>query len=115
MRCLADRASGLDPGEADVRSSVMGFEGHAAAIYWSQVARLVPENLAFGGRVTLSAQDPVNQCLNYIYGILYGEVWRAVVGAGLDPYFDLIHGSVRDQGSLVFDLIEEFRSLSATG
>ena len=34
----------------------------------------------------------------------------AVVRAGLDPYFGLIHGSTRDQGSLVFDLIEEFRA-----
>jgi CRISPR/Cas system-associated endonuclease Cas1 len=32
------------------------------------------------------------------------------VKAGLDPYFGLIHGSKRDQGSLVFDLIEEFRA-----
>jgi RNA-directed DNA polymerase len=110
MRGLADEASDLNPGEASVRSSVMGFEGHAAAIYWGQVAKLIPDRLAFGGRITQSAQDPVNQCLNYVYGILYGEVWRAVVSAGLDPYFGLIHGSVRDQGSLVFDLIEEFRA-----
>ena len=88
----------------------MGFEGHAASIYWRQVATLVPDDLGFGGRITLAANDPVNQCLNYIYGVLYGEVWRAVVKAGLDPYFGLVHGSVRDQGSLVFDLIEEFRA-----
>jgi RNA-directed DNA polymerase len=100
----------LDPGEANVRGSIMGFEGHAAAIYWGQLAALVPQDLGFGGRITLSAQDPVNQCLNYVYGILYGEVWRAVVKAGLDPYFGLVHGSVRDQGSLVFDLIEELRA-----
>ena len=107
---LSDSVSKLDAGEADVRASVLGFEGHAAALYWRQLAKLIPEGLGFGGRITLSAQDPVNQCLNYVYGILYGEVWRAVVRAGLDPYFGLIHGSVRDQGSLVFDLIEEFRA-----
>lgn len=59
---------------------------------------------------TKTVRAKVNQCLNYVYGILYGEVWRAVVKAGLDPYFGLIHGSKRDQGSLVFDLIEEFRA-----
>lgn len=42
--------------------------------------------------------------------MLYGEVWRAVMKAGLDPFFGLMHGSKRDQGSLVFDLIEEFRA-----
>jgi CRISPR-associated protein Cas1 len=88
----------------------MGFEGHAAAVYWGRLVRLIPTAFAFGGRVTGSATDPVNQCLNYTYGILYGEVWRAIVKAGLDPYFGLMHGSKRDQGSLVFDLIEEFRA-----
>ncbi|MGD0496830.1 MAG: group II intron reverse transcriptase/maturase [Bryobacteraceae bacterium] len=107
---LSDSAAGLDPVEAGVRGALMGFEGHAAALYWKQLTGIVPRDLGFGGRVTLSAQDPVNQCLNYVYGLLYGEVWRAVVRAGLDPYFGLIHGSVRDQGSLVFDLIEEFRA-----
>jgi CRISPR-associated protein Cas1 len=45
-----------------------------------------------------------------VYGILYGEVWRAIVKVGLDPYLGLMHGSERDQGSLVFDMIEEFRA-----
>jgi RNA-directed DNA polymerase len=110
IRSLSQSVLALDPGEANVRGVVMGFEGHAASIYWAQLARLIPGDLGFGGRITLSAHDPVNQCLNYVYGILYGEVWRAVVKAGLDPYFGLIHGSLRDQGSLIFDLIEEFRA-----
>ena len=100
----------LDTREASVRGVGMGLEGRGAAIYWSQLACLVPEDIGFDGRMTLSAHDPVNQCLNYVYGILYGEVWRAISKVGLDPYFGLIHGSLRDQGSLVFDLIEEFRA-----
>ena len=110
MQALSESVIGLNTGEANIRGAAMGFEGHAASIYWRQVATLVPGDLGFGGRITLAANDPVNQCLNYIYGVLYGEVWRAVVKAGLDPYFGLVHGSVRDQGSLVFDLIEEFRA-----
>jgi len=79
-------------------------------LYWQALSKLVPPEAAFEGRVTLRASDTVNQCLNYVYGILYGEVWRALVKAGLDPYFGFIHGSERNQGSLVFDLIEEFRA-----
>jgi CRISPR-associated protein Cas1 len=45
-----------------------------------------------------------------VYGVLYGEVWNAIVHAGLDPYSGIMHGSERDQGSLIFDLIEEFRA-----
>ena len=88
----------------------MGFEGHGAAIYWAQLVALLPSGLGFKGRVTRDAGDPVNQAINYVYGMLYGEVWRALVKAGLDPYFGIMHGSERDQGSLVFDLIEEFRA-----
>jgi group II intron reverse transcriptase/maturase/CRISPR-associated endonuclease Cas1 len=107
---LSRNISRLDTREASVRGVGMGLEGRGAAIYWSQLACLVPEDIGFDGRMTLSAHDPVNQCLNYVYGILYGEVWRAISKVGLDPYFGLIHGSLRDQGSLVFDLIEEFRA-----
>lgn len=107
---LSQKAIRLDPREANVRGMAMGFEGRAAAVYWTQLAQVIPSDLGFQGRITMSAEDPVNQCLNYVYGILYGEVWRAVVKAGLDPYFGVMHGSLRDQGSLVFDLIEEFRA-----
>jgi CRISP-associated protein Cas1 len=88
----------------------MGLEGQAGAIYWQQLVGLAPEKLEFKGRKTRGAEDPVNQCLNYLYALLYGEVWQAVARVGLDPYFGLIHGSQRDEGSLVFDLIEEFRA-----
>jgi RNA-directed DNA polymerase len=107
---LSQKLLRLDPGETNARGIAMGMEGRAAAIYWNQLAQLVPEGFGFEGRITLSAEDPINQCLNYVYGVLYGEVWRAVVKAGLDPYFGIMHGSLRDQGSLVFDLIEEFRA-----
>ncbi len=92
------------------RATAMGFEGKAAAAYWQQVRELVPGVLGFDGRTTRGATDPMNVCLNYVYGMLYGEVWRSVVRAGLDPYFGLMHGSERDNGSLVFDIIEEFRA-----
>jgi CRISPR-associated protein Cas1 len=88
----------------------MGIEGHAAALYWGHMVRLVPAKQGFKARHTQGAADPINQAINYVYGMLYGEVWRALVKVGLDPYFGFIHGSERDQGSLVFDLIEEFRA-----
>lgn len=72
--------------------------------------RDVSAELGFERRATRGATDPVNQAINYVYGMLYGEVWRALAQVGLDPYFGLMHGSERDQGSLVFDLIEEFRA-----
>lgn len=88
----------------------MGYEGRAAALYWSSLAPLIPENLSFPGRRAQHATDPFNQAVNYVYGVLYEEVWKAIVHAGLDPYSGIMHGAERDQGSLIFDLIEEFRA-----
>ena len=110
IRSIARNIRILDPTASAVRAKAMGLEGNAAAIYWRQVMNMIPAELEFSGRITRCATDRVNQCLNYVYAMLYGEVWRAVVRSGLDPYFGLMHGSKRDQGSLVFDLIEEFRT-----
>ena len=110
IRVLAELINGLDPATSGLRSTAMGYEGRAAALYWSSLAQLVPEDLSFPGRRTRNATDAFNQAVNYVYGVLYGEVWKAIVHAGLDPYSGIMHGSERDQGSLVFDLIEEFRA-----
>ncbi len=110
IRSLADLIRELDPSSAGLRSTAMGYEGRAAALYWSSLAPLVPEELSFPGRRTRHATDAFNQAVNYVYGVLYGEVWRAIIHAGLDPYSGIMHGSERDQGSLIFDLIEEFRA-----
>ncbi len=110
IRSFKDKLRSLDPAAAAVRATAMGIEGYAANMYWRMLMRLIPERFGFSGRMKKIGNDVVNQCLNYVYGILYGETWRAIVKAGLDPYFGLIHGSQRDQGSLVFDVIEEFRA-----
>ncbi len=107
---LAKKILDADTSSEDIRMRVMGYEGHAASIYWQNIKKLVPSKYDFTGRFTRSAEDIINQCFNYVYGILYGEVWRAIVKSGLDPYFGLIHGSQRDGGSMVFDIIEEFRA-----
>jgi CRISPR-associated protein Cas1 len=47
--------------------------------------------------------------LNYGYGVLMGEVWRAVHYAGLDPYAGFLHADKPGKPSMVLDLMEEFR------
>jgi group II intron reverse transcriptase/maturase/CRISPR-associated endonuclease Cas1 len=110
IRDIAAMIDGLDPGAVAARALGMGHEGRAAAKYWTSLASLIPGELSFPGRHTRYATDPVNSAVNYVYSLLYGEVWRSVVRAGLDPYFGIMHGSERDQGSLVFDMIEEYRA-----
>jgi len=102
------RAPELDAAQA--RPVLMGYEGRAAAQYWQALTILLSGPLGYEGRHTQGARDVVNQSLNYLYGILYAEVWQAVVTANLDPHFGVLHGTDRDEGSLIFDVIEEFRA-----
>ena len=74
IRGIADTLDGLDPIAGGARASAMGHEGRAAAKYWSSFASLVPDEFSFPGRHTRHATDPVNSAVNYVYGMLYGEV-----------------------------------------
>ncbi len=93
------------------RATLMGHEGQAAKYYWSALRQILPTSLAFPGRVYPKAQDVVNACLNYGYGILYGLAWSAILRVGLDPYAGFLHGSKQGAPALVFDFVEEFRQL----
>ncbi len=95
----------------DIREGILAIEGRAAQRYWEALGAVIPESYGWPGRVTRGAQDPVNAALNYGYGILYGQVERALVLAGLDPYGGFIHADRPGKPSLVFDLIEEFRTV----
>lgn len=94
----------------DVRSQLLSIEGRAAKLYWRGLKTLLPEALQWPGRQGRGARDPFNSALNYGYGILYGQVERALVLAGLDPYGGFIHVDRPGKPSLVLDLIEEFRA-----
>lgn len=92
-----------------VREQVLSVEGRAAQKYWAAVKLVVPAGLGWPGREGRGARDPLNSALNYGYGILYGQVERALVLAGLDPYAGFIHVDRPGKPSLVLDVIEEFR------
>ena len=92
------------------RAQLMAIEGRAAQHYWEGVASLIPREMAWPGRRGRGAQDPFNAALNYGYGVLYGQVERAILLAGLDPYAGFIHVDRPGKPSLVLDLIEEFRA-----
>jgi CRISPR-associated protein Cas1 len=98
--------TGVDAG----RDRLLSIEGRAAQAYWDGVARVVPPALNWPGRRGRGARDPFNAALNYGYGVLYGQVERAVLLAGLDVYAGFIHTDRPGKPSLVLDLIEEFRA-----
>ncbi|GIV79348.1 MAG: CRISPR-associated endonuclease Cas1 [Litorilinea sp.] len=91
------------------RGQILSAEGRAAQKYWAGIGRLLLPEVGWPGRRTQGARDPFNAALNYGYGILYSQVERALVLAGLDPYAGFLHVDRPGKASLVYDLVEEFR------
>lgn len=94
----------------EVRGQLLSAEGRAAKKYWAGVRLVLPEGLGWPGRVGRGARDPFNSALNYGYGILYSQIEKCLVLAGLDPYGGFIHVDRPGKPSLVLDAIEEFRT-----
>ena len=102
-------ASGEKISVDDWRFELLSIEGRAAQKYWAAVRQALPADCEWPGREGRGATDPVNAALNYGYGILYGQIERALVLAGLDPYAGFMHVDRPGKPSLTLDAIEEFR------
>lgn len=92
-----------------VRNRLFMVEARISGYYWDIVKLLLPVELAFEKRVKRGAADPVNNMLNYGYGVLYQRVWQAVSAVGLNPNIGFLHALQKTKPVLVFDLVEEFR------
>lgn len=93
----------------EARGTLMGTEGTAGRIYWEAVKEIIGHRVEFFGREHRGATDGVNSLLNYGYGILYSQVWGAVLNAGLEPFAGFLHVDRPGKPSLILDMVEEFR------
>ncbi|HHX65391.1 MAG TPA: CRISPR-associated endonuclease Cas1, partial [Chloroflexi bacterium] len=93
----------------EVREQILSVEGRAAHHYWNAIDTVLPAEYNWPGRQGREASDPLNAALNYGYGILYSQVERALILAGLDPYAGYVHTDRPGKPSLVYDFIEPFR------
>lgn len=110
LRGLWRKVPEIDGGSiAEARGSLMGVEGTAGRIYWEGVKEIIGHKVEFFGREHRGATDEVNSLLNYGYGILYSQVWGAVINAGLEPFAGFLHVDRPGKPSLVLDMVEEFR------
>lgn len=94
------------------RGTLMGLEGSAGRTYFLALANMIPEKFKFEGRSRQPAKDEFNAMLNYAYGILYSQVEKACIIAGLDPFVGFLHTDNYNKKSLVFDLIELYRIIA---
>lgn len=94
--------------KASTTNEVMGYEGSISVMYWDSI-KLILE-VPFEARVTFGAKDIVNSSLNYAYAILYGKVQHSLVYAGLSLNISFLHALDEQKPTLVYDMIEEFRT-----
>jgi CRISPR-associated protein Cas1 len=92
-----------------IRPVLLNLEARAAILYWDCLRTTLPGDVAFETREKRGADDLVNSCLNYGYGVLYTQIESALILAGLDPYAGFLHTDRSGRPSMVMDLIEEFR------
>jgi CRISPR-associated protein Cas1 len=116
-------AGALD--DARTAIQILAAEAAAAAAYWAlwRPLRLlfarrydVPEHWrTFGSRQSpltgkpLDAASPGNAILNYLYGILAGEMTIALIAAGLDSGIGIFHTDRDRRPSLAYDVMEVAR------
>jgi len=93
----------------NARPHIMGIEGILSRLYWQSVALGLPKGWNYLGRSRRPAQDPFNAALNYLYGMLYGEVEAAIFAVGLDSQLGILHADEYNRPTFSFDLIEPFR------
>ena len=84
------------------RHTLMGLEGAAGRAYFQCLSPLMPQEYRFHGRSRQPAVDAFNAMLNYSYGVLYSQVERALILAGLDPFVGFLHTDDYNKRSLVF-------------
>jgi CRISPR-associated protein Cas1 len=112
IRLIKGRSNAAKVSAANIdeaRETLLAVEGSSGRNYWSGVRLLLPKEVEFDIREHRGATDPVNSALNYGYGMLYTQVWGAIMNAGLEPFAGFLHVDRPGKPSLVLDMVEEFR------
>jgi len=95
----------------DYSKELMTFESQGALAYWAYIRELIADDeIDFVRREHQGATDLMNSLLNYGYAILYARVWKTILAAKLNPSIGVIHSQQSGKPTLVFDVVEIFRS-----
>jgi CRISPR-associated protein Cas1 len=105
---------------ATALAEVLGFEGAAARLYFSNLHTMLRPPAAgaaldfdWNGRHRRPSPDPVNALLSWLYGVLAKDCALAAAAVGLDPLMGFYHRPRPGRPALALDLMEPFRPLIA--
>lgn len=109
---MLSKIKALSPASSinEVRESLQGYEGTAGRCYFKTLGLIIPPAYKFEGRSRNPARDYFNCMLNYSYGILYSQVEKSCILAGLDPYIGIMHTDNYNKKALVYDIVEMYRT-----
>lgn len=93
-----------------IENTLMGIEGVLARYYYKALNLVLPNLFKFNKRTRQPAQDYFNAVLNYVYGITYSYITKALQAAGLDTFVGALHKTPFKE-TLVYDAIEPFRPI----
>ncbi|AMC10201.1 hypothetical protein Lupro_02560 [Lutibacter profundi] len=93
-----------------IKNTIMGIEGSIARIYYKGINYVLPQKYQFTKRSRQPGADYYNTTINYLYGMTYSHITKAIQAAGLDSFMGALHTTPYKE-SLVFDSIEPFRPI----
>jgi CRISPR-associated protein Cas1 len=103
---------------AETVEVLLGIEGSAARLYWSQFSTMLKGEEArrqfeMAGRNRRPPRDPVNALLSLAYALLTKDWVATLHGVGLDPLMGFYHRTRYGKPALALDLMEPFRPVIA--
>lgn len=112
LKATADQTA-----EVDTVESLLGVEGVAARLYFSEFSTMLKDDslgiFDFQGRNRRPPRDPINCLLSYGYSLLTKDLTSVALAVGFDPYLGVFHKPRFGRPALALDLAEEFRPLIA--
>jgi CRISPR-associated protein Cas1 len=90
--------------------SLLGVEGHAAAVFWPAWGHMLRPPWSFERRLRRPPPDPVNLVLGWLSSLLAREVQVLLLRHGLHSGFACLHGTRDDHLGCVYDQMEPLRA-----
>lgn len=97
--------------KSDNIEQIRGYEGLGSRYYFSIFKHnILPEWAEFKRRSMNPPEDNVNAVLSFLYTLINYRVEAAIESEGLDSYVGYLHTLDYGRKSLIFDLMEEYRT-----